>query len=327
MFKGIAVSAKGLRRAVVASLVGPLLSAAAPVAAPPISDWSNIETVVVTAKRPGPALWHVVRGPSEVWILPTVEPAPSDLKWDSNDVARLLKGARVLLLPPRGQVGLFEGTWFLLTGLGTLELPEGQTLEGSLPPSLKSRFIAAREKLHEEAERYERYLPAVAAVVLESDYWNANSLKFNATQRTVEHLATLALVRPRTIATYSAMDVIHDVPKLSPAANLNCLEDALTDIDIETVHARSAAQAWAIGDVDGIKAHYSETKLDSCLQQSGVYAALRDKEISDVANAITQVLDKPGKSFAVMPIGVWLRKGGVLERLEASGLTINGPGG
>src|SRR5579862_2514403 len=123
MLRGIAASVK---RAVVVSLMGLLLSATTPVAAPPISDWSNIESVVVTAKRPGPALWHVVRGPSEVWILPTVEPAPSDLKWDSNDVARLLKGARVLLLPPRGQVGLFEGTWFLLTGLGTLELPEGQ---------------------------------------------------------------------------------------------------------------------------------------------------------------------------------------------------------
>jgi len=163
--------------------------------------------------------------------------------------------------------------------------------------------------------------------MLESDYWNANSLKFGAAQRTVEHLATLALVRPRTIAIYSAMDVIHDVPKLSPVANLNCLEDALTDIDIEAVHAQSAAQAWAIGDVDGIKAHYSETRLDACLQQSGVYAALRDKAISDVANAITGVLDKPGRSFAVMPIGIWLRKGGVLERLEASGLTISGPGG
>lgn len=316
-----------LRHAVFASVAGLCLAAAAPAAGPPISDWSNIETVVVTAKRPGPALWHVVRGQSEVWILPTVEPAPSDLKWDTNEVARLLKGARVLLLPPRGEVGLFEGTWFVLTGLGTLELPDGQTLEESLPASLKSRLIAARVNLHKDADRYRKYLPAVAAVVLESDYWQANSLKFGATQRTVEHLATLALVRPRTIAIYSAMDVIHDVPKLSAAANLNCLADALTDIDIESIHAQSAAQAWAIGDLDGIKAHYSETKLDSCLQQSGVYAALRDREISDVANAITGALDKPGKSFAVMPIGIWLRKGGVLERLEGSGLTISGPGG
>jgi len=320
----MAASRRILGRAVFAILANVLLCAATPTAQPPIADWSNIETVLVTAKRPGPALWHVVRGQSEVWILPTVEPSPSDLNWDTSDVAHLLKGAKVLLLPPRGQVGLIEGTWFVLTGLNTLELPEGTALEASLPQLLKSRFVAARVALHEDADRYEKYLPAVAAVVLESDFWKANGLKFNNAQRTVMRLATEALVPARTIALYSAMDVIHDVPKLSSAANLICLEDALNDIDIETVHAALAAKAWASGDLDGIKAHYSETKLDSCLQQSGVYTALRDREISDVANAITGALDKPGKSFAIMPIGIWLRKGGVLERLQATGLAISG---
>lgn len=316
-----------LRRAVFACLASLCFAVTADAEAPPIADWSHIETVVVTAKRPGPALWHVVRGQSEVWILATVEPAPSNLKWDTSEVANLMKGAKVLLLPPRGYVGLFEGTWFALTGLDTLELPEGTTLEQSLPVSLKSRFVAARAKLHEDADRYEKYLPAVAAVILESDYWKVNDLRFNGAQRTVQFLAAQALVPTRTIAIYPAMDVIHDVPKLSPAANLVCLEDALNDIDIEAAHAILAAQAWASGDVGGVKAHYSETKLDSCLQQSAVYASLRDKEISDVANAITGALDKPGKSIAVMPLGIWLRKGGVLEQLEAGGLTISGPGG
>jgi hypothetical protein len=317
-----------LRSAAIATLVSVCpLSAAMPAVGPPIADWSKIETVVVTAKRPGPALWHVVRGPSEVWILATVEPAPSDLKWDTSEVARLLKDSRVLLLPPRGQVGLFEGAWFALTGLSTLELPEGTTLEASLPEGMKTRFVAAREGLHQAADRYEKYLPAVAGVVLESDYWKANGLKFSAVQRTVAVLAAQVLVPARTIAVYSAMDVIHDVPKLSAAANLSCLEDALNDIDIESIHADAAAKAWAIGDLDGVREHYSETRLDSCLQQSGVYAALRNREISDVADAIGAALDKPGKSFAVLPMGIWLRKGGVLERLGAAGLTIGGPGG
>ena len=240
----MAASRAMLRRAVFATLTGAcLLSAATPATSPPIADWSNIETVVVTAKRPGPALWRVAHGQSEVWILPTVEPVPSDLEWDTSEVARLLKGARVLLLPPRGQVGLFEGTWFLLTGLGTLELPQETTLEASLPESLQRRFIAARGNLHKDADRYDKYLPAVAAVVLESDFWKAANLKFNGAQKTVAGLATKALVPARTVAVYSAMDVIHDVPKLSAAANLNCLDDALSDID---------TASGASGDVVGI---------------------------------------------------------------------------
>jgi hypothetical protein len=303
------------------------LMAAAPAQAP-VTDWSSIETVIVTAKPPGPALWHVVNDKSEVWILGTVGPVPADLKWDTSEVAALMKGSKVLLLPPRGQVGMLEGTWFLLTGgLGTLEQPDGKTLESTLQDPLKGRFIAARARVQQDANRYDKYLPAVAALILESDYWKLNKLNFNGPQKTVESIADQATVPSRPIAVYPAMDVIHDVPKMSPAANRACLEDALSDIDIESAHAVAAAQAWAVGNLDGIKAHYSETKLDACLQQSSAYSKLRERAITDMAGAITGALKRPGKSFAVIPMGIWLRKGGVLERLQAAGLTVSGPGG
>lgn len=303
-----------------------MTSAASLPAVPPITDWSNIETITVIAKAPGPALWHIAQGQSEVWVLATVAPVPENLQWDHSNIAILLKGARVLLLPPRGEVGLFEGAWFLLTGLGTLEQPDGTTLEATLRDPFKSRFTAARIAVRQDAERYDKYLPAVAAVILESDFWKANDLNFNGPQKEVVALARRALVPARTVAVYPAMDVIHDVPKLSPAAQLTCLEDALNDIEIEAAHAKAAADAWAIGDLAAIKANYSEIKLDSCLQQSNVYSALRERASGDIVDAITGELKKPGKSFAVVPMGVWLRKGGVLERLEAAGLAISGPG-
>jgi hypothetical protein len=250
---------------------------------------------------------------------------PADLQWDKRVVAKLLLGSRLLLLPPRGEVGLFEGTWFVLTGLGTLEQPEGVTLESTLPDALKSRFMSAHKAIHQDADRYDKYLPAVAAVILESDFWKANHLIFDGPQKTVEDLARRASVPVRTAAIYPAMDVIHDVPKLAPAAQRACLEDALKDIEIESAHVNAAAQAWATGDLEGIKAHYSEIRLDACLQQSRAYSVLRDREVGDIAEAIASALEKSGKSLAVIPMGIWLRKGGVLERLEASGLTVSGP--
>ena len=219
-----------------------------------------------------------------------------------------------------------SGAWFVLTGLSTLEQPDGTSLESTLRGPLKSRFAAARLALHQDAERYDKYLPAVAAVILENDFWKANDLTFDGLQKAVVALSRRALVPTRTIALYPAMFVIHDVPKLSPAAQFKCLEDALNDLEIETAHVKAAADAWATGDLMAIKANYSEIKLDSCLQQSNVYAALRERETGDIVDAITGELKKPGKSLAVVPMGVWLRKGGVLERLEARGLAISGPG-
>jgi len=308
------------------ALLAGTASAAAPGEAP-VQDWSNVETVVITVGEGGPALWRVANGNSEVWILPTVSPVPKDLKWDTHSVAVLLKGANALLLPPKAEVGMFEGLWFAMTDMDTIEQPDGTTLEQTLPGPLKGRFVAARTRIGQDADRYDKFLGGVAAVRLESDYWSFADLTLDGPQRTIERLATNAAVRARPVATYPAMDVVHDVPKMTPAAHLACLDFALQDIATESAHAAPAAEAWSVGDLDGVKAHYSEIRLDDCWAQNSAYAGLRERAFRDMTNAIVAALQKPGKTVAVMPMGMFLRKGGVLERLQAAGLTVSGPGG
>ncbi|HEY4940757.1 MAG TPA: TraB/GumN family protein [Rhizomicrobium sp.] len=305
------------------ALAAAALSLAAATA--PINDWSNIETVVVTAKVPGPALWHVASGTSEVWILATVSPVPKTLPWDQHGIASLLKGSNALLLPPNASVGIAEGLWFYMWHMDTLEQPDGTTLEATLPEPLRSRFVAARGRAHQDADRYDKYLPAVAALILENDFQKSIAFTNREPQKTVELLAAEAGVPVRHIATYPAMDVIHDVPNMSAAANRACMEFALSDIDTIAAHGAAAAQAWTTGDMDGVKANYSETRLDACLAQSSAYAALRERGIRDEVAAIVDALKKPGKTFVVMPMGFFLRKNGVLDRLEAGGLTVSGP--
>jgi TraB/PrgY/gumN family len=313
----------------VAAAMAALLAAGA-AAAPgsaPVTDWTNVETVVITAKIPGPVLWHIVKGDSEVWILPTVSPVPENMDWNKDGIAGLLKGANAVLLPPKAEVGMVEGLWFYMTDMDELEQPDGTRLEATLPAAMRERFVAERARIGKDEDRYGKYLGGVAALMLESDYWKSAGLVNGGLQKDVERLASHAGVRARAIATYPAMGVLHDVPKMTAAAHLACLTFALDDIATERAHAAAAAEAWAVGDLDGIKAHYSEIRLDDCLQQNGTYAALRETAIRDEANAIVQALAKPGKTIAVMPMGFFLRKGGVIERLQAAGLTVQGPGG
>jgi uncharacterized protein YbaP (TraB family) len=306
-------------------------AAPAPTPAPaptlPVQDWTNIESVTVTAPPPGPALWHIQKGNSDVWILATVGPLPKGLTWDSSEVAGLMKGANAVLLPPRGKVGFFEGSWFLLTSLSTLEQPDGTTLESTLPEPLKSRFIATRKRIDEDADRYDSYLGGVAALRLESDYWDHAKLTPYEPQNTIEHLASHAGASARPVAEYPAMSVVKDVPKMSPQAHLRCMEYAIGDIEGQEAHAVAAAQAWATGNLAVVKANYVETKLDDCFQQNNAYAALRETAIRDMTNAIVAALNKPGRTVVAMPMGFLLRKGAVLERLEAAGLTVQGPPG
>jgi uncharacterized protein YbaP (TraB family) len=308
------------------SFVVALISLGAAPTTPPIQDWSNIEVVVVHPDHPGPAFWHIVKDKSEIWILPTVSPVPKGLPWDTQEIASLLKGANALILPPRATMGVFEGLWFLMTGLDVLEQPSGTALEDTLPAPLKARFVATRTRIGRDADRYSDFLGGVAALRLEGDYWSYANFTPNGPQRTVESLASRAGVTARPSATYPAMNVIKDVPKMTPAAHLACLKMALDDIDTQSLHAVAAADAWAKGDIAGVKAHYSETRLDDCLNQNAAYAVLRETANRDMTNAILAALNKPGTTVAVMPMGFFLRKGGVLERLEAAGLTVTGPG-
>ena len=103
------------------------------------------------------------------------------------------------------------------------------------------------------------------------------------------------------------------------------MKAALDDIDAQSVHARPAAEAWAVGNLDGIKANYSEDRFESCIQSMPSFAALFTRAVNDSAAAADAALNKKGKSVMVVSIGVLLRKGGILDRLKAEGLTVDAP--
>jgi hypothetical protein len=86
------------------------------------------------------------------------------------------------------------------------------------------------------------------------------------------------------------------------------------------------AEAWAVGDIKGLKTHFAESRQLECIAAT-VHAmgAIQQNLVPSMVTAIEAALQKPGKTFALVAIGPLLRKDGVLERLDAHGLTIEGP--
>src|SRR5215469_6329687 len=161
--------------------------------------WGTPEIVEVQAP-PGPAVWHLTRGDSEVWILGTVGAMPDGLKWNKDYLAQLLDGARAILLPPRPSVGVFEGAWFLIRNGSKFSLPRGQSLEPSLSPELRARFVALREKLGEDEGRYRTDTPLRAALRLFQDLSDKLNLTRDEPRDTIDRLARKAHVPSAPIA-------------------------------------------------------------------------------------------------------------------------------
>src|SRR5580704_11814959 len=151
-------------------------------------NWGAPEIVEVQAK-PGPAVWHLTRGDSEVWILGTVGAMPDGLKWNKDYLAELLEGARAIVMPPRPSLGLFEGAWFLLTNGSKLSLPRGQSLEATLPDTLRGRFIATRTALGQDEGRYRTDTPLRAALRLQGDFGDKSGLSGREPNATIQQLA------------------------------------------------------------------------------------------------------------------------------------------
>lgn len=292
-----------------------------------VQNWGAPEIVEVQAP-PGPALWHLTRGDSEVWILGTVGAMPDDLKWNKDYLAQLLDGARAILLPPRPSIGLFEGAWFLITNGSKFSLPRGQSLEPQLAPDLRDRFVALREKLGEDEGRYRTDTPLRAALRLFQDLSDKLDLSRDEPRDTIRRLARNAHVPAAPIARFEVLDAAEDVLKLDPAQQKVCLAQSVEDVDRAFSHAIPAAEAWAVGDIRGVKANYGESRVLDCVTAAvHSVADINERNVADYTQSINAALDKPGKTIAVIDMGPLLRRNGVLDRLEALHVAIEGPAG
>ena len=308
-------------------LVSPTaIAQTAPPSSAPVQDWSNVETITVSAPK-GPAMWHVIQGTSEVWIVPTVTPVPADLVWNSDGVEDVIRGANFVYLPAEITANIWQASWFMLTSMSKIKQPDDQTLHSTLPPDMRQRFEDWLAKSGDSAGDYDDYLAAVAGLRLESDY--LKTVKFDGRNITwrISGLADLADVKAKPIASYNALSIADEVSGLTADQELRCMRDALDDLDTMSAHAAEAAHAWSIGDVAGMKAHYSEAKANSCFDQIKTYTDDRENMIAKTVKAINAALTKPGRTVFVMNLGIFLRKNGVMDRLAAQGLKVEGPPG
>lgn len=305
-------------------------SAAAQPAPPPsvepaIPVWGDIETVDVHS-APGPAFWHIAKGNSEVWIIGTIGSLPKRITWNTRPISELMDGATAVIQPPGATTGLFEGSWFLISYGGRLSLPRGQKLEDTMPEAMRARFIATRTLLGKEADHYETDSPIRAALRLMQDYNAKAGPRGQGPGDVVGKLARDHKIPQKPAASFEAIPALKEVLTLPIAQQNVCLAATLEDVARQTEHSDAAAQAWAVGDVKGVKAHFAESRLFECVTaMAHTVAAFDQNGTTALVTAIDAALEKPGKTIALIGMGPLLRKGGVLEQLERQHLTIEGP--
>ena len=75
-----------------------------------------------------------------------------------------------------------------------------------------------------------------------------------------------------------------------------------------------------------MKAHYAESRLGDCVIAAvNSIGNIAEKNVADYTGAVDAALNQPGKTIVVIDMGTLLRTNGVLARLAAKKIAIEGP--
>ena len=283
-----------------------------------------VAELIVNAPLLGPALWRVKRGDSEVVVLGGLTPLPHTQTWDSARLERILDQSSELLVPPSGRIPPLQAAGFAVRALAVRQ-PLGRSLEASLPPGLRDRFVATRASLGLGPKAYAHWKPAAAGFLLIGDFRRKVGLSNEKPASAVVHMADARRIRVRRVVNYHLGELFTSLTRLSPEQQNACLIDELDAIDFERAHAKAGAEAWAHGDLAGARASGSGPILDRCAALLSSYGAVLERGTADFTAAIEEALKRPGKAVAVIDLRYLLRANGVLDRLQAAGATISVP--
>ncbi len=277
--------------------------------------------ITVTGHFPGPALWRVRKGTSEVYIVGGLPVMVKRFDWDRGRIGRILDKANVLLVAPKAKGGPISfATWEMSKGSGPF-----RTLWSLLPADVASRFRNLAVLNGVDPDKYAHDTPVYAAMRLRDDIYEKRGLSTNDPEKMLIFMARDRKTPMQPVTRYSAASALGKLNGMSKPERTACVTATLDEIQFATGHAATATQAWAVADLGKAQANSPPSAMLACLEGSGSTQSLVDKAVDDTVAAVDDALARPGKSVAVFPLTVLLQPNGALDRLRAQGADITVP--
>ncbi len=301
----------------------------------------DMQTMVVSGAQPGPGMWKVRNGDNVLWVMGTLSPLPKKMSWLSRDVEAVIGSAQEVIQPPSvivtSGLGRFRSLLLLPSILRARNNPEGRPLEEVLPADLHARWTVLKLRHLGRGARFERWRPLFAGVKL---YQAALDDAGLADRNVVAPIVDKAAKRHAVKTTSPTVSLKIDEPKKviqefssSSLGDVPCFAKtvARVETDLDTMAAR--ANAWAIGDIEALRAlpyeDHDRACLDSLLttelaRKQG-FVDLRQRVQAEWMKAAEAALQANRVTFATLPVSDLLKPEGYLGKLAAKGYEIEQP--
>jgi uncharacterized protein YbaP (TraB family) len=312
-----------------------------PPAAPPTESGNatTLDTVMVTGDQPGPGLWKVSNGDHVLWILATAYPLPKNMVWQSKEVEDTIAQSQEVIANVSGKldINFFHMLTLIPAAMSARKNPDGKMLKDVLPPDDYARWIVLKAKYIGSDSGIEKFRPMVAAEVLNQKAMDKSGLVGNGViWDKVKEAAKknhVRIVEPQAIIPVDDPgQTLRDFKTTTGDLDAACLAATMRRFEDDLSVMRQRANAWAVGDIQALKALPFPQVRDVCVQAIRSNDRL-SSQMSVAINTMFSVwtaeaenaLAKNASTFAVIPMDNLLAKEGPLDRLRAKGFTVEEP--
>jgi uncharacterized protein YbaP (TraB family) len=303
----------------------------------PDATLDELEPVLVTGERPGPALWKVTRKGKDnvLWILPTFEPLPNSLTLRSAELERVIKDSQSVHFIRRIEVPSSVAN-DARTRQAMQNTP-GKSLRDVVPPELDAQFRTMAGKYGVASEAIDTLRPVAAAEWLKQTAMKRLQLTDGALVATIHQLARQHNV-PVFGTGWSDADTwfkmlagMDEIPREDDAA---CAKARLDRLDGDLRDAVGRANAWANGDIATLlkdtTVHDAQKEPEDCSNYAYFKFASRgttlQKPLRDTAyRAARKWLSENRSTLILLPISELFEKNGLIARLRRAGYKVEQP--
>ena len=278
------------------------------------------EEIVVTARRTGIPVWRATRGGSTLILVGTIDDIARGTPWNAGALAATVCRSDRVMYPQ--SVGLraspFQMIGWLAKWKKQSKLPTGQSLSVLLNGRDRDRL--ARLSAQGLAPRnWDRMHPLHLAFEMRDILGKRTGLAPRAAV-TVDQAARKHKVTRVAIARGRASPFAREFFASSPRDHLGCLTATLAMSEAGPSELRRRSLAWSNRRVASALSSPVEAVEKQCWPAtSGIRLS------GDLAVTATRVLAGSGTTVAVIDLGALAERDGLLDRLQAVGIHIDGP--
>lgn len=280
-----------------------------------------VDDIIVTARRSGAPIWEVTRDGATVLLVGEIVKVPEATPWSAAALeAATARSQRVMSgIGIRGSVSdLFRLMWRART---LTRLPNGTTSADHLPPEWQARLTALEARYDRD---YSRDSFLIASSKLLRDDLRFNRDTADDAGDVVRRAAREARIPVRSVQGEVRGDaLVEGLLTVPPSTQVPCMQAAIAAAEAGPEAVLARGRAWTRFEVAAVMASPVQQALEQCWPWGDptLGPQLKTAWVTAIEGALTET----GVTMAVAPLGLLAEPGGVLDRLESQGATIEGP--